>query len=130
MTPAVAVGSYGYRTEDEEAKAPAAAPMQPMPVAAAQQAPAPYASPAVGVMGSAFGAGQDVVGSVVPALAVDSGIGAKREEDAAMHAVAFTVDDSVEELFKFLQLCSCCMFSMSHGANDVANAVGPFAAVR
>jgi len=137
MTPAVAVGSYGYRTEDEElkaaygfgdeeAKAPAAAPM---PVAPAQQAPNPYAYPAVGVMGSAFGAGQDAIGSMVPALAVDSGIGAKREEDAAMHAVAYTVDDSVEELFKFLQLCSCCMFSMSHGANDVANAVGPFAAV-
>ena len=137
MTPAVAVGSYGYRTEDEElkaaygfgdeeAKAPAAAPM---PVAPAQQAPDPYAYPAVGVMGSAFGAGQDAIGSMVPALAADSGIGAKREEDAAMHAVAYTVDDSVEELFKFLQLCSCCMFSMSHGANDVANAVGPFAAV-
>lgn len=131
MTPAVAVGSYGYRTEDEElkaaygfgdeeAKAPAAAAM-PVPV------PNPY--PAVGVMGSAFGAGQDAIASMVPALAADSGIGAKREEDAAMHAVAFTVDDSVEELFKFLQLCSCCMFAMSHGANDVANAVGPFAAV-
>lgn len=32
-------------------------------------------------------------------------------------------------MFKFLQLSSCCFFSLSHGANDVANAVGPFSAV-
>jgi len=56
-------------------------------------------------------------------------VGAKREEDAAMHAASFSSAVKTEEMFKFLQLTSCCFFSLSHGANDVANAVGPFAAV-
>ena len=46
-----------------------------------------------------------------------------------MHAVAFDAGDDTEEMFKFLQIVSCCFFSLSHGANDVANAVGPFASV-
>ena len=46
-----------------------------------------------------------------------------------MHAAAFQSDSMVEEMFKFLQLSSCCFFSLAHGANDVANAVGPFGAV-
>ena len=46
-----------------------------------------------------------------------------------MHAVAFECGRDTEEMFKFLQLVSCCFFSLSHGANDVANAVGPFASV-
>ena len=29
----------------------------------------------------------------------------------------------------FLQLSTCCFFALSHGANDVANAVGPFSTV-
>ena len=56
-------------------------------------------------------------------------VGSKREEDSAMHAAAFSSDEKTEEMFKFLQLTSCCFFSLSHGANDVANAVGPFSAV-
>eukprot|EP00397_Hematodinium_sp_SG-2012_P000914 GEMP01000915.1.p1 GENE.GEMP01000915.1~~GEMP01000915.1.p1 ORF type:complete len:719 (+),score=127.67 GEMP01000915.1:128-2158(+) len=34
-----------------------------------------------------------------------------------------------EEAFNFLQVTAACFHSIAHGANDVANAVGPFAAV-
>jgi len=54
---------------------------------------------------------------------------ALREQDAAMHAAAFCASSDSEEMFKFLQLSSCCLFSLSHGANDVANAIGPFSTV-
>jgi len=83
----------------------------------------PYGMP---VMGSAFGA-EDLGKAIAPGFFMD--VGARREEDAAIHAAAFQCDSLVEEMFKFLQLSSCCFFSLSHGANDVANAVGPFASV-
>eukprot|EP00960_Hanusia_phi_P013897 407584-Hanusia_phi.AAC.1 len=56
-------------------------------------------------------------------------IGALKEEDAAMHAKAFQAYSKTEEMFKVLQLTTCCFFSISHGANDMANAVAPFATV-
>lgn len=34
-----------------------------------------------------------------------------------------------EELFSFLQIMTACFGSFAHGANDVANAIGPFATV-
>ena len=88
-----------------------------------QQQMSPYGMP---VMGSAFGL-EDLGKTLVPGFYLD--IGAKREEDAGLHTAAFQADSMVEELFKFLQLSSCCFFCIAHGANDVANAVGPFAAV-
>lgn len=36
---------------------------------------------------------------------------------------------SVEKLFVFLQIVSACLIAFAHGANDVANAIGPVAAV-
>lgn len=36
---------------------------------------------------------------------------------------------SVEKLFVFLQILSACLIAFAHGANDVANAIGPVAAV-
>ena len=83
----------------------------------------PYGMP---VMGSAFGA-EDFAKSIVPGFFKD--VGGIHEADAHLHAAAFQADSMVEEMFKFLQLSSCCFFSLSHGANDVANAVGPFATV-
>jgi len=35
----------------------------------------------------------------------------------------------VEGIFKYLQYGTCCYIAFAHGANDVANAIGPFAAI-
>ncbi|KAK9866943.1 hypothetical protein WJX84_012209 [Apatococcus fuscideae] len=35
----------------------------------------------------------------------------------------------IERLFSYAQVCSACVMSFAHGANDVANAMGPFAAI-
>ncbi|EKX38410.1 hypothetical protein GUITHDRAFT_40186, partial [Guillardia theta CCMP2712] len=56
-------------------------------------------------------------------------VGALREEDAAMHAKAFQAYSRTENMFKMLQLTTCCFFSLAHGANDMANAIAPFATV-
>lgn len=45
-----------------------------------------------------------------------------------MHADAERFDPRTEEVFKVLQVISACAMAFSHGANDVANAIGPFAA--
>lgn len=37
--------------------------------------------------------------------------------------------DNVEKLFVYLQIISACLVAFAHGANDVANAIGPVAAV-
>ena len=36
---------------------------------------------------------------------------------------------SVEKLFVYLQILSACMVAFAHGANDVANAIGPMSAI-
>jgi phosphate/sulfate permease len=56
-------------------------------------------------------------------------IGAPRPEDSAMHGNAFQGDSQSEEMFKILQVSSCFFFTISHGANDMANAVAPLASV-
>lgn len=45
----------------------------------------------------------------------------------AEHAEKF--DPKTEALFRYLQVFSACVMSFAHGANDVANAMGPFSAV-
>jgi len=153
-TPCVGVGSMGYYTpsweEDGKDAEKAQMPMQQMPDTMAQigqmapqqmqqmpmqQTPMqqmpmqqmPMQQPMMPVMGSAFGA--DELGKTLSPGFYANDIGRKRDEDAAMHAHAFVVSDQLEEMFKFLQLVSCCAFSVSHGANDVANAVAPFCTV-
>ena len=50
------------------------------------------------------------------------------EELMAMHDDAEKFDPRTEQVFKVLQVLSACAMSFAHGANDIANAVGPFAA--
>uniref|UniRef100_A0A383WJI0 Phosphate transporter n=1 Tax=Tetradesmus obliquus TaxID=3088 RepID=A0A383WJI0_TETOB len=45
-----------------------------------------------------------------------------------MHDDAEKFDPRTEEVFKVLQVISACAMAFSHGANDVANAIGSFAA--
>lgn len=45
-----------------------------------------------------------------------------------IHNDAEKFDDKTEEIFKYLQVFTACCASFSHGANDVANAMGPFMA--
>ncbi|KAJ3025876.1 UNVERIFIED_CONTAM: Na+/Pi symporter [Siphonaria sp. JEL0065] len=48
-------------------------------------------------------------------------------QDAHSHATLY--DNKVEFLFSFLQVMTASFASFSHGSNDVANAIGPLAAV-
>lgn len=48
---------------------------------------------------------------------------------AAMHANAEVFSPAAEHVFQYLQVFSACAVSFAHGANDVANAVGPFAGI-
>jgi sodium-dependent phosphate transporter len=47
----------------------------------------------------------------------------------SIHESAEKFDDKTEHTFSFVQVFTACMDSFSHGANDVANSIGPFAAV-
>lgn len=46
-----------------------------------------------------------------------------------LHTSAEKFDPKTEEVFKYLQIFTAICDSFSHGANDVANAIGPFAAI-
>ncbi|OMJ25724.1 Phosphate-repressible phosphate permease pho-4 [Smittium culicis] len=48
---------------------------------------------------------------------------------ASIHARAKKYDNDTEYLFQFVQVLTACAASFAHGSNDVANAVGPIAAV-
>jgi len=49
----------------------------------------------------------------------------KKTEDVDVTASEYGV---VEKIFGYLQIISACLMAFSHGANDVANAIGPLAA--
>eukprot|EP01043_Picozoa_sp_COSAG02_P068624 COSAG02_NODE_11459_length_1720_cov_1.565083_2_plen_420_part_00 len=51
---------------------------------------------------------------------------AKRE---SRDANAEDFDPSAEWVFRYLQVFTACFMSLAHGANDVANSIGPYAAV-
>lgn len=48
---------------------------------------------------------------------------------ANIHEIAEVFDEKTENYFKYLQVFTAIFDSFSHGANDVANAIGPFAAI-
>ena len=39
------------------------------------------------------------------------------------------LDKSTFQMFSWMQVFTACGFAFSHGANDIANAIGPFAAI-
>ncbi|KAL4873949.1 hypothetical protein BDV12DRAFT_537 [Aspergillus spectabilis] len=45
------------------------------------------------------------------------------------HAHAAHYDNRAEYMFSFLQVLTACTASFTHGANDVANAIGPYATI-
>ena len=47
----------------------------------------------------------------------------------SIHNKAEVFDSKVEETYKYLQVFSAICDSFSHGANDVANSIGPFATI-
>lgn len=47
----------------------------------------------------------------------------------SIHARAHRYDDRIEHLWTYCQVASAILSCISHGANDVANAIGPLAAV-
>ena len=47
----------------------------------------------------------------------------------SLHSSAEKFDNKTEEVFKYLQVFTAICDAFSHGANDVANAIGPFAAI-
>ena len=53
----------------------------------------------------------------------------KVEEVKRIHDSSEKFDEKTEESFKYLQIFTAVCDSFSHGANDVANAIGPYAAI-
>merc|ERR1719261_36833 len=96
FAPCVAVGQYGYRTEDK--KDMEAQPQQQMHQPQMVQMPYGYPGAAMPmnpygmpVMGAAFGNDQGVeaLGKALAPGFYQENVGAKREEEAGMHAAAF-----------------------------------------
>ena len=50
-------------------------------------------------------------------------------ETIEMYNKAEIFDPDTEDIYKYVQVFSACCVSFAHGANDVANAAGPFAAI-
>jgi phosphate/sulfate permease len=49
----------------------------------------------------------------------------KRKEETGRESAEYAI---VERIFGYLQIMSACLMAFAHGANDVANAIGPMAA--
>lgn len=67
---------------------------------------------------------QDAINSNDPHAVVDT-----HQDTKDIHDNAEVFDPNTEFVFRYLQVLTSCADSFAHGANDVANAVGPFAAI-
>ncbi|TPX32987.1 hypothetical protein SmJEL517_g04036 [Synchytrium microbalum] len=56
-------------------------------------------------------------------------VGIQYESAKNLHDIAVLYDNKTEYLFSFLQVLTAAFASFSHGSNDVANSIGPFAGV-
>ena len=54
---------------------------------------------------------------------------ADKEEVVKMHTLAKKYSDRTELVFRQLQIITACIAAFSHGANDVANAMGPLSTI-
>jgi sodium-dependent phosphate transporter len=74
-------------------------------------------------------ASKGVVGSITSHFGKDTHRDVARiEKVGAIHANAKIHDAKAESFFRFVQVFTAIVASFSHGANDVANAMGPFSA--
>ncbi|ODO08395.1 solute carrier family 20 (sodium-dependent phosphate transporter) [Cryptococcus wingfieldii CBS 7118] len=65
----------------------------------------------------------------IHAMQSHKGQGKQSDRMMAMYAQAAQYDNETEHLFSFMQVMTACTNSFAHGSNDLANAVGPFAAI-
>lgn len=71
-----------------------------------------------------------VIGSVQSELNADAHAVLETNKTVGdIHANATRYDAKAEEMFKYVQVFTAIVNAFSHGANDVANAMGPFSAV-
>ena len=71
------------------------------------------------------------VGEQIKTNSIELNITDKGQLDriVALHNNAEKFDTKTEEVFKYLQIFTAVCDAFSHGANDVANAIGPFATI-
>ena len=92
---------------------------------------------AVGTLGVSAAAGllaSVIVWFILRQMKVEAGVDFEEEGDEeAIEAGKKEIDksqfDHVERVFRYLQIVTACFVAFAHGSNDVANAVGPVAAV-
>merc|ERR1712226_876693 len=73
---------------------------------------------------------QRILASLSSSMNVDIHAAVDKDEAVmAVHENAERFDKMSEAMFTYLQVFSACFDALAHGANDVANAVGPFATI-
>lgn len=61
--------------------------------------------------------------------AAQEGTGKEQARQREMYSLSKQYPNETEHMYSFLQVMTACTQSFAHGSNDVANAIGPFAAI-